>query len=187
MSLDQSPPLPITIPITIIVACSRTGVIGHKGAIPWHLPADLKRFRQLTWGKPLLMGRRTFESIGRPLPGRLNIVITRHQQYRPAGVVIADSPDQAIKIARNETSDEAMIIGGSEIYRHFLPVCSTIHLTLVEGDFEGDTFFPIDQIQPPDWILLQQERPPDEPFQPIAWEYQILTRSGQTPLSFEYS
>ncbi|CAN5706535.1 N/A [soil metagenome] len=164
--------------LTIIVACSPDGIIGQAGALPWHLPSDLKRFRSLTWGKPILMGRRTHESIGRPLPGRLNIVITRKPGYRSEGVVVAHSPEQALAIASADPSEEVMVIGGAEIYRQFLPISSKIHLTIVEGDFPGDTTFPIDAIGPPDWVRQFDEHHPADSRNRFSHRHLIFLRQA---------
>ena len=113
--------------------------IGLAGRLPWHLPADLKRFRAITLGAPIIMGRRTHESIGRPLPGRKNIVLTHAPDYRAEGCTVVHSVEEALREAAGE---EAMVIGGASVYRDFLPRADRIHLTLIHGDFPADTFFP---------------------------------------------
>jgi dihydrofolate reductase len=119
---------------------ARNGVIGAKGAIPWHLPNELKRFRSITMGHHLIMGRRTWESIGRPLPGRTSVVVTRQRGYRAPGVVIAHSLDEAI--ARCGGDDEIFVIGGAELYAQALARATRLYRTLVEADVEGDTWMP---------------------------------------------
>lgn len=146
--------------LALVVAMSRDGLIGREGALPWTLPRDLKHFRKLTWGKPIIMGRKTHEALGRPLPGRTNIVLTRRLEYRAAGCLVAHDRAEALRLACEIGADEAMIIGGSEVYREFLPLVSTIHLTLVEGHFEGDVFFPASILSSPDWKVIQEERWP---------------------------
>ena len=126
--------------ISIIAAMSRNRVIGSGGAIPWKIPADLQRFRELTLGHTVVMGRKTFESIGRPLAGRRNIVVTHQQNYVREGIVVVHSLEEAIKASGPD--DELFICGGSEIYRRALPLCSKIYLTIVDIDVEGDTYFP---------------------------------------------
>jgi dihydrofolate reductase len=126
--------------LSIVVAMAANCVIGRDNQLPWHLPADLKHFKQLTTGKPILMGRKTWESIGRPLPERTNIVITRDTDYTAAGCVVVHSLEAALRAV--EHNEEAMVIGGSELYRQVLPEVSTIYLTRVHADIEGDTFFP---------------------------------------------
>jgi dihydrofolate reductase len=134
MSLTQ-PPL-----ISLIVAMAQNGVIGRGNALPWRLPADLKRFKEFTLGKPILMGRKTFESIGHPLPGRANLVLTRDRDWRAKGVIPVHSVEEALLQTR--TCDELVAIGGAEIYRLMLPLARRIYLTHVQADIQGDTYFP---------------------------------------------
>jgi len=126
--------------ISIVVAMAANRVIGRDNQLPWHLPADLKYFKQTTMGKPILMGRKTWESIGRPLPGRTNIVITRDENYDAPGCVVVHSIEAALQAAAKQ--DEVMIIGGAEFYRQVLPRTDRIYLTRINEDFEGDTLFP---------------------------------------------
>lgn len=128
--------------LCLIVAMADNRVIGRAEALPWRLSADLRRFKALTMGHPLLMGRKTFESIGRPLPGRTNIVITRDPNARFEGCVIAHSLDDAIAHARTEGARRAFIIGGAQIYAAALPRVDTIEMTEVHAAVEGDTIFP---------------------------------------------
>ena len=125
--------------ISLIVAASTNNVIGAKGDLPWRLSADLKRFKALTMGKPIVMGRKTYESIGRPLPGRQNIVITRQDNYAPEGCTVVQSVEGAIAAAN---APEIMIIGGGHIYEAFMPMAERIYLTRVDADIDGDTYFP---------------------------------------------
>lgn len=163
--------------ISFVVAMSRTGLIGREGGLPWRLPRDLKHFRALTWGKPIIMGRKTHESLGRPLPGRTNIVLTRQTDHLAEGCRVANSVDEAIDQARATGADEAMIIGGAEVYREFLFRCDAIHLTLVEGDFEGDVFFPIDPLHSTDWRITHEERWPADEANPHDARYLMLERA----------
>ena len=133
--------------LSLIVAMADNHVIGHNNRLPWHLPADLKHFRAITLGKPVLMGRKTWESIGRPLPGRTNIVITRNADYLAADCVVVHSLDEALRAAGS--AGEVMVIGGAELYRQALLQADTLYLTLVHGEFEGDTRFP--DWRPDDW------------------------------------
>jgi dihydrofolate reductase len=126
--------------ISIVVAMAANGVIGRDNQLPWHLPADLKHFRQITMGKPILMGRKTYESIGRPLPGRTSIVITRDEGYIAEGCVVVHSIEAAMQAAGDQ--EEIMVIGGAEFYRQVLPATDTIYLTLIHANVEGDTCFP---------------------------------------------
>ncbi len=127
--------------ISLIVAASTNNVIGAAGKLPWRLSEDLKRFKALTMGKPIVMGRKTFESIGRPLPGRQNIVITRQAGFAADGCDVVDSPESAISAAND--ADEIMIIGGGHIYECFLPLAERMYLTRVHTEVSGDAFLPI--------------------------------------------
>jgi dihydrofolate reductase len=126
--------------VTLIVAAADNGVIGRDNALPWHLPEDLRRFKRLTMGKPIVMGRKTFESIGKPLPGRLNIVVTRDANYRREGVAVAHGVDEAVRAAAGAA--EIMIIGGADLFRLFLPLATRVHLTRVHANVAGDVLWP---------------------------------------------
>ena len=127
-------------PVSLIVAMGTGRVIGHQGQIPWHLPADLAHFKKTTFGQPIVMGRKTWESIGRPLPGRRNIVLSR-SEMNADGAECFTSVEQVFSACRADEG-EIFIIGGGEIYTLFLPYAQRIHLTEVEGDFVGDAHFP---------------------------------------------
>lgn len=126
--------------LSFVVARADNGVIGQCGALPWHLPADLRHFRALTLGKPVVMGRRTFASIGRPLPGRHNIVMTRDAAWRVDGVTVVASLDEAVAAAGR--TNEVMIIGGATVYAAALPSAQRVHLTEVRAAPAGDTLLP---------------------------------------------
>lgn len=144
--------------ISIIVAVSSNGVIGKDGGLPWHLSEDLKRFKATTMGKPIVMGRLTHESIGRPLPGRQNIVITRQAAYTADGCDVVSSPADALRAAGD--AKEVMVIGGGDVYRQFLRRTDRIYLTRVRAEVEGDTYFPA--LDPDDWELVEEtEFPPN--------------------------
>ena len=140
--------------ISIIVAASTNNVIGTQGNLPWRLSDDLKRFKNITMGKPIIMGRLTHESIGRPLPGRQNIVITRQRDYVAEGCEVVESAAAALAVA-GEVS-ENMIIGGSEIYTLFLPLANRIYLTRVLADVQGDVYFPA--LKSDEWNLSGHEQ-----------------------------
>jgi dihydrofolate reductase len=158
--------------ISLVVAMASNGVIGRDNQLPWHLPADLKHFKQTTMGKPMLMGRKTWESIGRPLPGRTSIVITSDRSYAAAGCIVVHSIDAAMAAATGQ--DEVMVIGGADLYRQLLPRADSIYLTRVHEAFDGDTFFPkisnsewhevarsdyeADENNPHDYSFIQLER-----------------------------
>ncbi len=131
--------------VAIVVAVSRNGVIGRDGGLPWKLASDLRRFRKLTTGRPVVMGRRTHESIGRPLPGRTNIVITRNGRDPPPGVRIARDLASALVLARSAAggADEAFVIGGARVYREALAVADVVHMTEVHAEVAGGVTFPL--------------------------------------------
>ena len=139
--------------ISIMVAASTNNVIGVQGELPWRLSGDLQRFKALTMGKPIVMGRLTFESIGRPLPGRQNIVISRQADYEADGCDVVQSVDAAIAAAAD--AEEIMIIGGSHIYQEFLPRADRIYLTRVQVELEGDAYLP--EIDMSNWVEAKRE------------------------------
>lgn len=142
--------------ISLVAAMAADRVIGKDGQMPWHLPEELQHFKAITLGKPVIMGRRTFESIGRPLPGRHNIVISRQKLELPEGVSLVSSPEEALAVAAK--ADEVMIIGGGEIYRQFMPYASRMYLTMIALEVDGDTRFPA--YEPDEWTMtLLREHP----------------------------
>ncbi len=135
--------------LSLIVATANNNAIGRNNELPWHLPQDLKYFKSVTLGKPVIMGRKTFESIGKPLPGRTNIVVTRQKDWKFAGVLVAQSVDEALDIAQQfraeqaNLAEEVMVIGGAEIYRHALPIADRVYLTRIDANVDGaDAYFP---------------------------------------------
>ncbi|AHK17042.1 MULTISPECIES: type 3 dihydrofolate reductase [Thalassolituus] len=132
--------------LSLMVAVAQNRVIGRNNALPWYLPEDLKYFKKTTLGKPIIMGRKTFESIGKPLPGRTNIIITRQPDFTADGIKVVHTVEAARELAESiclvNGQDEAMIIGGAEIYGLTLPHCDRLYLTEVHADVEGDAFFP---------------------------------------------
>jgi dihydrofolate reductase len=165
--------------VSVIVAIGEGGVIGRDGKLPWHLPDDLKRFRAITWGKPMIMGRRTFESLGRALPGRMNIVLSRIPEYRAEGCSVASSSTEALSQAATSGAPEVVVIGGAEVYRHFMQQCEKIYLTIVEGVFEGDTYFPVRQLDSPDWDVVHEEFRPADSRHAFGTRHRILIRRNQ--------
>jgi len=139
--------------ISIIAAISKNRVIGKDNALPWHLPADLKHFKEITKGRPVIMGRKTFESIGRPLPNRKNIVITRQKDYSPVGCFTARSIDEALELVQGEP--EIFFIGGSQIFSQILPKTSKIYLTLIDHEFKGDAYFP--ELNSDEWVEVERQ------------------------------
>ena len=147
--------------ISIIAAVAENGVIGRSGALPWRLSSDLQRFKQLTMGHTVIMGRRTWESIGRALPGRRMVVVSRQPGYRVGieEVRVAASIKDALDIAEAAGEEEAFIIGGAELYREAFPMADRLYLTIVMADVEGDTFFPlkVDEFEWDSWVCLENE------------------------------
>lgn len=159
--------------VAIVAAMGENRVIGRRNRLPWHLPADLKHFKKITLGKPVVMGRRTFESIGRPLPGRTNIVVSRSAEYRPEGCRIAHDIREAL--AMGAGSDEIMIIGGATLYETCLPFTRRIYLTCIHRDFTGDARFPA--LDPDQWRQNQRtDFDPDER-NPYPYSFIVLERA----------
>ena len=158
--------------ISLVVAASTNNVIGSDGELPWHLPDDLRQFKRVTTGKPVIMGRRTFESIGGPLPNRRNIVMTRDPDYVAPGCEVVSSVGAAMSLAGGE--DEVMIIGGGRVYRDFLPRADRIYLTRVQTEVEGDTFFP--ELDPDLWRQLSSEHHPADAQHRYAFDVMVYER-----------
>jgi dihydrofolate reductase len=136
--------------LSLIAAVARNGVIGRDNRIPWRLPGDLKRFKRLTMGKPVVMGRKTFESIGEPLPGRTNVVVSRHREFRPPAAVVEATLESALHRARAQAAadgvDEVFVIGGGQVYAEAMPHADRLYITEVDAAPDGDAHFPeIDQ------------------------------------------
>jgi dihydrofolate reductase len=148
--------------ISLIWAMADNRVIGIENRLPWKLPADMKWFRKQTMGKPIVMGRKTFESFGaKPLPGRTNIIVTHDHSYQMEGTVVVHSIDEALQAAEQENAEEVMIIGGASFYEQMLPMTDRLYVTLVNGSFEGDAFFP--EIDFSKWQEVERlEFEPDE-------------------------
>jgi len=158
--------------VSLIVAMAGNRVIGRKNQLPWRLPADLQHFKALTMGKPIVMGRKTWESIGRPLPGRTNIVVTRDVGYQAEGCVVVHSVDQALEVA--EGSDEVMVIGGANLYQQCLDRADRLYLTQVMADIEGDTWFPEFDIA--QWKELERESHSSDEKNEFDYEFVTLER-----------
>jgi dihydrofolate reductase len=156
--------------LSLIVAVARNGVIGKNNRLPWHIPEDLKRFRALTMGHHILMGRRTWESIGRPLPGRTSVVITRDPNYSAPGALVAHSLSAALAACAADA--EAFVIGGAEIYREALPHADRVYLTEVMADYPGDVWFPALGAE---WREISREEPIRAPDQ-VRVAYAVFER-----------
>lgn len=160
--------------VTLVVAVARNGVIGREGQLPWHLPADLKHFKAVTLGKPIIMGRRTFESIGRPLPGRRNIVLSR-SSGPPPGAEGATSLQGALSMCAG--TPEACVIGGGEIFRLALPLATRVELTRVHADIAGDVHFP--ELPSPPWREIACAEHPSDERHAYAMSFQTWSRDGR--------
>ena len=150
---------------------SRNRVIGNNGQLPWKLPEDMKYFTKITTDLPVVMGRKTFESIGRPLENRINIILTRDKSYQKDGCIILNNMEDVIK---NFGKENLMVIGGEEIYRQFLPYTERIYLTLIDKDFEGDTFFP--DFDKENWIKKSEEKGIKDENNPYDYYFQIYEK-----------
>ncbi len=158
--------------VSMIVAASANNVIGVDGGLPWRLSEDLRRFKEITMGKPMIMGRLTFESIGKALPGRHSIVITRQTDYEAEGCDVVATADAALELAGG--ADEVVIIGGGKVYEQLLPMTDRIYLTRVHADFDGDTFFP--EIREDEWHIVSSEPLPSNDERPFSISFQTLER-----------
>ena len=156
----------------MIVAMDDQRLIGRDNGLPWRLPADLQRFKSITMGKPIVMGRLTWESLGRPLPGRRNIVITTRQDYTAEGADVVNSPEAAIALVAEVP--EIMIIGGARLYEQMLPMAQRLYLTRVHGCFEGDTWFP--EIRDEEWLEHSREDFSADEKNPHDWSLLELRR-----------
>jgi dihydrofolate reductase len=169
----------MTVAVSIIAAVAANGVIGNGNTIPWRLPSDFAHFRRMTVGKPLIMGRKTFESIGRPLPGRTNIVVTRQEDYRPAGVVVVASLEEALEraqeIAQADRANEVMIGGGAEIYAQALPIADRLYITHVGANPDGDAYFPPVDLQ--QWRESGVINVPPNPNDSAAFRIKVYRRA----------
>ncbi|SFG12367.1 dihydrofolate reductase [Pontibacter chinhatensis] len=157
--------------LAIVVAAAENNVIGKDNDLIWHLPADLKHFKSLTMGHPMIMGRKTFEAIGKPLPGRTSIIITSQKDYQAEGCVVVHSLEEAIAKGRELDADQVSIIGGAKVYQQALPLADRVYLTRVHASFEGDAYFP--ELSDLEWQVVEQEH--HEPDEKNKYSYTFLT------------
>lgn len=163
--------------LSAIVATDKNGVIGKDDDIPWHLPADLKYFKRRTLNHHVIMGRKTFESIGRPLPKRTNIIVTRNPFFMVSNCLVAGSLQEAIDLARNNGEDEAFIIGGGTIYEQAMPLTDRLYLTEVDTEVEnGEVFFPA--VDPAVWSEVSSEAHQPDEKNPHAYTFKVLERKA---------
>jgi dihydrofolate reductase len=163
--------------IVLIVAAAENNAIGKGNQMPWHLPNDFKFFKNTTWGMPVVMGRKTFESMGKPLAGRTNIVITRQLDWNPEGVVVVHSLPEALQAAEKLSVKKVFIVGGGDLYRQTLPLADTVFLTRVHTHIDGDTFFP--ELSEADWQLDWEISFPADAKHAFAYQFQEWTRKKQ--------
>lgn len=175
-SVVRKPASKLSMRVSLIAAVAENGVIGRDNALPWRLPADLKHFRRLTTGHPVITGRRNYESIGRPLPERTNIVVTHRRDYRASGCVVVHSLDEAFAAAHG--SPEVFVMGGAEIYAQTIDRAERIYLTRVHADVPGDTLFPT--VDWRIWREIAHER--HEPDAQNAYAYSFVTFERCAPL-----
>ncbi len=162
--------------ISFVVAADENNLIGRDNQLPWHLPNDLRYFKNLTWGMPILMGRKTFESIGKPLPGRRNVVITRSGEWRHDGVDVVHSIDEALALARADDVREVFVIGGAEIFRTAFPQANKIYLTRVHHQFAGDVYLP--ETDKAAWQLVRQTHCAADEKNAYAHTFEVWERIG---------
>jgi dihydrofolate reductase len=168
----------VTVKLAMIAAVAENGVIGRAGEIPWRIPSDMAFFKRTTMGKPIIMGRKQYESVGKPLPGRTNIVVTRQRGYQPEGVLVIDdlgaAIDHARTVAQADRVDEVMIIGGGEIYAQALPLADRLYITHVAAAPEGDTWFP--EIDLDDWEVVEEPKVPPSDRDSAGFRVKVYTR-----------
>ena len=158
--------------VSLIVAMGKNRVIGKNNRLPWRLPADLRRFKSTTMGHALIMGRKTYESIGRALPGRKNIVLTKQKGFQPEGCFVASSIEEAISMAG--TDEEVFVIGGAQVFARALPIARRIYLTLIEDEFDGDVFFP--EIDDRLWVEKDRQSFTADQENPHSYTFLVLER-----------
>lgn len=162
--------------VSLIVAFTENGVIGFEGDMPWKLSADLKRFKRLTMGHHLIMGRNTYESIGRLLPGRTTIIMTRNAEYFAEGALIAGDLQQALALAKEAGDEEAFVVGGGQVYQHALPQAQRIYATRIHTELSGDTFFP--EVDWGQWQLIESTKHPPDSKNEYAYSFEDYERKA---------
>lgn len=162
--------------IALIAAMDSKGLIGVNNDIPWHIPHDLKRFKRITSGHTVIMGRKTFESLSAPLPNRRNIVVTSDRSYSKPGIEVVFSIEDALKVA--DRKEENFVVGGAAIYEQFLPFANKLYFTYIKGVFTGDTYFP--KVDFKNWKMIEEEAHETEGENPVKFVYQTFERSNQS-------
>jgi dihydrofolate reductase len=159
--------------LSILVAMDKNHIIGKDNQLPWHLPEDLAYFKRMTMGHTIIMGRKTFESIGKPLPGRKNIVVTRNNDYHPCGCEVIHSLNMIQELSRKE--DEIFLIGGAELFKETLAIADRLYITKIEASFDGDTFFP--EFVYSDWKLISKEKGLNNAKNPYDYYFSVYVRT----------
>ena len=164
--------------LCLVVAASTNNVIGKDNQLLWRLPNDMKFFKNTTWGMPVIMGRKTYESLGKPLAGRTNIIITRKKDWQPEGVIVTDSLEKSLTAAAATDAREVFIIGGGEIYEQTLPLAQKVYLTRVHTIVEGDTYFPV--LKESEWELFSQLDFTTDEKHAYAYSFQVWNRKNNS-------
>lgn len=166
--------------LSILVAMAKNRVIGRNNRLPWHLPADLKHFKFLTMGQTIVMGRKTYESIGKPLPGRANVIITRQADYEVPGAMVVHSLEDALLICEETSTghSEHFIIGGEKLYRQAIKICQRMYITEIQRDFDGDVFFP--EFDRDEWDETQRDKHIAESEDNLEYHFVVLERKSST-------
>lgn len=164
--------------ISLVVAASENNVIGKDNRLLWHLPNDMKFFKNTTWGMPVIMGRKTFESLGKPLTGRTNIVMTRDKEWTAKGTTVSPNMEEAMKAAADTDAKEVFVIGGGEIFKQVLSQASRVYLTRVHTTLDGDAFFP--ELPAKEWKLLSQLDFTADAKHAYAYSFQVWQRNSQS-------
>lgn len=163
--------------ISLIVAMGENRAIGKDGGMPWHVPADLQYFKRITMGRPIIMGRKTYESIGKPLPGRTNIVISKNPDFHAEGVIVAPDPRRALEEAAKTEGgrEEIMIIGGASVYESFMKAANRVYITELHDSFKADTYFPSLGFG---WEEVSREKHAADEKNPVAYSFVVLEKHG---------
>ncbi len=168
--------------VSFILAADEDNAIGAKGVVPWRMRSDLRRFKRLTTGHHILMGRKTWESLGKPLPGRVNLVVTRQAGYRAPGAVVCSSPEEGVETARRAGEEELFVIGGARMYAALLPLAERIYLSRIHTRTPAaDTFFPLDFLSPPEWVCRSRENISAGEGDEYGYTFEVWEREPQNP------
>ncbi len=163
--------------ISMVMAMDNNRLIGKDGGMPWHISADLQYFKRITMGKPVIMGRKTFDSIGKPLPGRQNIVITRNKDWSVSGVQVAESLQHALDLAASHSTEEVMVVGGASVCEAAMPLTDRLYLTVIDHEFQdGDTW--LNSYQPDEWYEVSSESHDETPDGGLQYVYKVLERKA---------